>query len=362
MTEDILGTGIKASLATTIFSTAAKTGFVYYAEELKGIAKAANIPLGKVVLLQIAYEAFAACTSIVVDGPDGYPLHIRSMDWDMPELQPLTIEVDFIRNGHFIHRATTWAGYVGVLTGVRHQGFSISVNYRRTELGATQSGISGILHNLTRGAAGHWPVSFLIREIMETETDFHSAVNALQLSELMAPVYLTVAGTQKGQGVVLTRDREAGAVLGGCVSASLVPAGTATTFEGTSSNSAAVAAGTASFIVQTNMDMWRCFEDDESDDWQDICDSRERSRYAVAALESCAENAATMNDLWLLLSVSPCKAHDTVYTTAMIPRTGELVTRVHVTKEQMAAASERWKDLDVNTSNRSVGAKRQRRS
>ena len=130
MTEDILGTGIKASLATTIFSTAAKTGFVYYAEELKGIAKAANIPLGKVVLLQIAYEAFAACTSIVVDGPDGYPLHIRSMDWDMPELQPLTIEVDFIRNGHFIHRATTWAGYVGVLTGVRHQGFSISVNYR----------------------------------------------------------------------------------------------------------------------------------------------------------------------------------------------------------------------------------------
>ena len=46
----------------------------------------------------------------------------------------------------------------------------------------------------------------------------------------------------------------------------------------------------------------------------------------------------------------------------MIPRTGELVTRVHVTKEQMAAASERWKDLVVNTSNRSVSAKRQRRS
>ena len=28
-----------------------------------------------------AYEAFAACTSIVVEGKDGDPLHIRTMDW-----------------------------------------------------------------------------------------------------------------------------------------------------------------------------------------------------------------------------------------------------------------------------------------
>ena len=89
MTEDILGSGCGASLATGIFATAAKTGWVYYGDELKGIAKASGVPLGKVVLLQIAYEAFAACTSIVANGPDGCPIHIRSMDWDMAELQPL---------------------------------------------------------------------------------------------------------------------------------------------------------------------------------------------------------------------------------------------------------------------------------
>ena len=55
-----------------------------------------------------------------------------------------------------MHRATTWAGYVGVLTGVRNQGFSVSVNYRRTELGAL-GGVGGIVQNLKRGISGHWP-------------------------------------------------------------------------------------------------------------------------------------------------------------------------------------------------------------
>lgn len=41
------------------------------------------------------------------------------MDWDMPELQAITIEVEFQRNynTHFV--ATTWAGYVGILTGIK---------------------------------------------------------------------------------------------------------------------------------------------------------------------------------------------------------------------------------------------------
>ena len=37
----------------------------------------------------------------------------------MPELKKLTIEVDFINNGNVLYTATTWAGYVGVLTGNR---------------------------------------------------------------------------------------------------------------------------------------------------------------------------------------------------------------------------------------------------
>lgn len=225
-----------------------------------------------------------------------------------------------------MHRATTWAGYVGVLTGVRNQGFSVSVNYRRTELGAL-GGVGGIVQNLKRGIAGHWPVSFLIREVMESETTFDGAVAALQSSELMAPVYLTIAGTEPGQGLVLTRDREAVTTHGECVSEQL-------------------SIGETAFVVQTNMDIWRCDQNDEEDDWQDICDSRTRRQFVKAALSSCSDSVS-MNDLWLLLSLSPCRAHDTVYTTAMVPSTGELVTRVNVTRKQARAARERWGNVEV---------------
>lgn len=92
---------------------------------------------------QVAYEAFAACTGVVVDG-EAHPLHIRTMDWDMPALAALTIEVDFVRAGAKVFTATTWAGYVGVLTGVRPRGFSVAVNYRRTEAAGTTEGSSDL--------------------------------------------------------------------------------------------------------------------------------------------------------------------------------------------------------------------------
>ena len=289
--EDILGSSYAASIASTILSSAAKTGFVYYGDELRGIAHATNVPLGRVVMLQIAYEAFAACTSIVIDGPHGYPLHIRTMDWDMPELKPLTIEVDFIQNGVILYSATTWAGYVGVLTGVRPGGYSVSVNYRRTELGA-QNGISGILTNLKRGVVGHWPVSFLVREVLSSEQTFNIAVGNLCASELMAPVYLTICGTQPGEGLVLSRDRE-GKNTAECVCERLDEK--------------------CDSVVQTNMDIYKCDRNDVKDDWQDICDSRYRRSFAKAALASV--ESLSMNDLWLLFSCYPCLACDTVYTT-----------------------------------------------
>ena len=65
--EDVIGTGFAASAASTAFSGLTEAGGIYFGAELEGIAKAANIPVGKFALMQIAYEFFAACTLIIVD-------------------------------------------------------------------------------------------------------------------------------------------------------------------------------------------------------------------------------------------------------------------------------------------------------
>lgn len=41
-------------------------GVVFYEKELKYIAKRAKIPEGTLLLLQLVYEASAACTSVVL--------------------------------------------------------------------------------------------------------------------------------------------------------------------------------------------------------------------------------------------------------------------------------------------------------
>lgn len=117
-------------------------------------------------------QAFAHCTSIVVDGPDGTPIHFRTMDWGdadrttlgggMPELKAITVMIDFQRDGKTVYSATTWAGYVGVLTGMRHGGWSVSVNFRVTE---DWGSLKGFLKNAWAGVTSSWPVGFLNRYV-----------------------------------------------------------------------------------------------------------------------------------------------------------------------------------------------------
>lgn len=55
------------------------------------------------------------------------------MEWEMPYLRPITIEVEFINNNTTVAIGTTWVGYVGILTGmsmVEGKEFGVSVNFR----------------------------------------------------------------------------------------------------------------------------------------------------------------------------------------------------------------------------------------
>ena len=119
--SDVLGDGAAEPIATSFLGMPMATGHVVYGGELRGVAKAAGMTLGQVVVLQLAYEAFAACMGVVAGASPGaaFPRHIGTMDWDMAALERLTLEVDFVKAGAVVFSATTWAGYVGVLTVVR---------------------------------------------------------------------------------------------------------------------------------------------------------------------------------------------------------------------------------------------------
>ncbi|KNC52083.1 acid ceramidase subunit beta [Thecamonas trahens ATCC 50062] len=186
------------SVLSTLMSTVTKMGAVYYGAELKGIARETGMPLGMLAVLQLVYEASAACTSIVVPCGEGPPVHIRTMDWEMDFLRPLTIEVEFWRDGVPLYVAPTWAGAVGVLTACKTGAFSASVNFRLTEDGSYWGNVKRLL-------ARSWPIGFLLREVCESTQAYADAADILATASLVAPVYFTLCGIAPGEGCIITR-------------------------------------------------------------------------------------------------------------------------------------------------------------
>ena len=189
-----------------------------YADEIMGIVTHSNhsVSSGQLLLGNIYYELTAygsgvssgvrhhgACTSIVAVDSKGTLYHGRNLDYSFSEtLKSMTINVRFERGGKAVFTGTTFAGYVGILTGCRTNGISISMNERNQ--GEWWKNVIEALKDGTHGI-----VSLLIREVLQNETlSFKEAVGILSSTPFIAPCYLIVGGVDKTEAVVVTRDRE----------------------------------------------------------------------------------------------------------------------------------------------------------
>lgn len=75
-------------------------------------------------------------------------VHFRTLDWGMPSLRRVIVHLDFVleSGGDVIASSITYAGYVGVLTGVR-KNLSLSLNFR---------GIHNDMHNPIANVEYYW--------------------------------------------------------------------------------------------------------------------------------------------------------------------------------------------------------------
>lgn len=173
-----------------------RSGSMMYYDEIKSVAARLGLPVYDVVLCQIAYEICASCTSIMC--PEGR--HIRTMDWPLDALRDVTIRVNFQRRGTTVLRTVTWAGYVGVLTGLRPGGYSVSINYRPH--GGV--GIARTLVELVR--CSRWPVGYLVRETMLATANYREAVDTFHKAPLISPTYICACSPE--EATVITRDAD----------------------------------------------------------------------------------------------------------------------------------------------------------
>jgi len=253
-----------------------------YAEEIRGCADEMGIEYGWLTLVNLGYEATDACTSIVAQTNDNKILHVRNMDfwdgiWLTNHLKNLVFTADYQKGGKTLFHATTFAGYVGVLSGMKPGAFSISIDTRDYPAGVFQL-FYEIIAAITEKNASL--VSFLTREVFTKVNDFESAIKNLSNDLLIADVYYIVGGVSANQGAVISRNRHNATDIWRLQSPSRW------------------------FEVQTNYDHWK------QPPWFD-----NRVQPANTAMQSLGRNGLTLNNLFKdVLSVKPVLNLQTTFT------------------------------------------------
>lgn len=144
------------------------------------------------------------CTSVVAEADNGHIYHGRNLDWNIPPaVREMAIDAHFQRGGKTIFIGTTVVGFVGVFNGMRLGQYSASIN-ARGKGGRVITNILQMLKHKSRTPSQH------LRMVLQNESvvGFHGAVSALSHGQQVDENYFIVGGIKKGEGAIISRDRD----------------------------------------------------------------------------------------------------------------------------------------------------------
>lgn len=259
-----------------------------YKGEIIGMSVASGIPVGELVMANVIYDVSAfghnktnkACTSIIAVDSVGNLIHGRNLDYAAPDdLRKITIQVDFLRHGQVAYTTTTYAGFVGAITGYVPNLFTISGDERDK---------GSLLDNLKALAKGDEFAFFLEREVLDKATSYNDAMQMIMKMPTIAPVYLILGGVRPNEGAVITKTAGGVANVTHLGNNSVTPDW---------------------YIVETNYDLWD--KPPASDDRRDA---------AIKAMNEVGQANITADTLVQVLSTPPVFNYHTSYTAVMQAR------------------------------------------
>ncbi|XP_039606717.1 N-acylethanolamine-hydrolyzing acid amidase-like [Polypterus senegalus] len=170
-------------------------------KEIIGLAKELKTDTADIMLFNFLYERiiFRDGTSIIAQDSKGHIFHGRNLDNKYSaDFRNLTIEVQFARKGKVLFQGTTFVGYIGLWNGMKPNKFAITANERDA---------GGWWETMVAARSGNLPVSWLVRRTLERCKDYDSALYRLVGTPLINGANILLSGTEKDQGVSITRNR-----------------------------------------------------------------------------------------------------------------------------------------------------------
>ncbi|MCX7591749.1 MAG: hypothetical protein N2255_08990 [Kiritimatiellae bacterium] len=126
----------------------------------------------------------------------------RNLDWfgySPNVLRPSTMIVRVHGAPAGNYTLVTWPGIFGALTAIAPGRFPLAVNYVQHRTA------SALWRTLGRGLSGYWPSTWNTGLALEKSRSYPSAFHYLSSEPLLAPIIYSLAGTERGRGVVIER-------------------------------------------------------------------------------------------------------------------------------------------------------------
>jgi len=164
-----------------------------YLAEIDCIASLSGFSSDQVLIANLYYDIlkfYLGCTAFAVES-HGSVYHARNLDWhsDNDLLSEHSRIFDFQRNGKSIFKTVGWLGFIGALSGIKPGKFALTLN-------------AVLSHDPPEIAK---PVSFLLRDILDTAGSYAEALSALESTPIATDCLLLVSGTGPGEMAVIER-------------------------------------------------------------------------------------------------------------------------------------------------------------
>lgn len=310
-------------LVTRLLSTLDGTFYPEYASEMKGIARALNVTVGDVVLVNLIYQLErigrsceagnttgpcppksagpGLCTGVVAENEEkGEIWEGRNLDWNLDAvLLQYVLRVDYQKGNETLFSAVQIVGEVGVLHGVRPGAWSGQMN-ARDEGGDV---LENILNDLLTGAK--CPTTVL-RYALEHSADYKGAVSYLSSQRLVNPAFFIIAGTEHAEGAILTRNRRG-------------LADRWSLYQDPAKDTKRINIQPGWFRLQTNFNHW-----EPPPTWDD------RRTPGVKHVEEFCNGTVGQESVMKVMSAWPTKSHHTDITSVMCAKTGYMDVTVWV--------------------------------
>jgi len=184
-----------------------------WGREIASIAQIIDREVSEVIFYNIAYEVMGFCTSIVAMNTDGEIFHGRNLDfglypdvnwsdfqWELTQdLRPILFNANFTRNGTSLYKTTAFAGYIGVLTGVREGAMTITVDSRYDN-----NYDKYLVDWFTNTNDNSQFLTFTTRQAMETYNNYYDTVNYILGTSFVGPSFIIIGGSNPYEGCVCT--------------------------------------------------------------------------------------------------------------------------------------------------------------